>query len=338
MLAAMAILGATKSMFCAYFMVSVVISTPGVHPTAIKNSTDTAKALGITSRDTSVNAASNLSAILPPREFTCDIDSSSGSTNIREYGVFATTLKAFFTLVKESPNWQSQSSITIRVPKYPGVALRLSGPHQGAFEASYIIWGLTIAIKYMVDCNESRNWKFILRWRGQYVGMVWFVDESPQEGPEATFSSNATSLHLNDAATNTVATFTIDDIAGPALELKDVMMVIVGGFTDIAYHAPTDLIPDSRFTTAFEPYRAMFDLNADDPSVYPAWFTYLLVNSALEAAGKYYLRDERIAAHRPVLITISIERHRVGLGSILPHDARLIEIGRSGGERNISTA
>ena len=338
MLAAMAILGATKSMCYFYFMVSFVIPTPAVHLTAISNSTDAAKALVVTNYNISMNASSNISAILPPREFSFDIDSSSGSISIRKYGVFATTLKAFFTLVKEPPDWQSRSPIIVQVPKYPGVVLRLSGPHQGTFGASYIIWGLTLAIKYMVDCNEFRNWQFVLRWRGQYVGMVWFMDKSPQEGPEATPSSNAISLHLNDDAPNTVAIFTIDDVAGPALNLNEVMMVIVGGFTDIAHHVPTDRVPGSRFTTSFEPYRARFDLSADDRIIRPAWFTYLLVNNVLEAAGTYYLRDERIALHKPVLITMSIERHRVGFGSILPYDARLIEVGGSGGKPNISIA
>ncbi len=41
--------------------------------------------------------------------------------------------------------------------------------------ATYIVWGLTLAIQLMVDTSTCRNYRFVVSWMDIAVGTIWFI-------------------------------------------------------------------------------------------------------------------------------------------------------------------
>ncbi|KAL8738767.1 MAG: hypothetical protein Q9181_000484, partial [Wetmoreana brouardii] len=251
---------------------------------------------------------SNLSALKPPREFTFDL--AGGSVPLNKRGCFQLTIIALATLAKAPYVSREPASTYLRIPSAPAMALSMSGLYPGGgFDVRFMIWGLTLAIKRMVDQERFLNWRFTLRWRGDLAGTLWYFYDRSYDGiGGASVWENATQTELPTVPSKLGdknaggITFGIEELPGRPLYLNDVMMAIVSGLTEIAVYDMEQQVREDYFETVFARYNAKFRLwPAERPSVPPTWFTYEVVRLALQIMAWGYL--QRVTT-RPIQISI----------------------------------
>ncbi|KAL8723900.1 MAG: hypothetical protein Q9181_007096 [Wetmoreana brouardii] len=283
----------------------------------------------------------NVSAVLPPAEFT--IDASDGSVALGDKNCFLLTIKALITIAKLPFNARTRAQEHVYARAAPGMVLILSGPlDDGGFGVGYIVWGLTLAIRHMVDHAQFSNLRFTLRLRGQFVGTVWYrymwnaASPSSIEGNQT--SSISKSLIRNDLAMaqhivnddeNTVIEFAIRGLPDGRMDLNEAMMVIVGGFTDVAVRDLDEQISARRYVSNFPPFRAIFELcPAPPPPAVASWFTWRIVYLALGQVAKWYLTHDE---PRPVQVVMFLDRAYHGWGMLVPFSMNIAQIDGMGG-------
>ena len=158
----------------------------------------------------------------------------------------------------------------------------------------------------MVDRNDFRNGLFTLRWRGAFVGSASFVHvnsgQNVIEGNETSWMTDLSQPSFNDTMIhpsslerrNPAVKFNIENLPGPNLVLHDVMMVIVGGMTDLAGHDFRQTVRGGHFETIFSPYRGRLEFSpvVPPPAAAPDWFTYDFLRTALGVLALRYLSQE----------------------------------------------
>ncbi|KAL9605308.1 MAG: hypothetical protein Q9179_001482 [Wetmoreana sp. 5 TL-2023] len=315
---------------CLFMVASASHTFPNGYETSPKTRSWVPRAI---ENETLYTPPSNLSALKPPREFTYNL--AGGSVPLNNRGCFQLTIHALATLVKAQYVSREPTSTYLRVPSAPGMALSLSGVHQGGgFDVRFMIWGLTLAIKRMVDQERFRNWRFTLRWRGDLVGTLWYFYESSHDGVEGNgppIWENTTRIELPTVPSRLVdenaggITFGIEEVHDSNLRLNDVMMVIVSGLTDIAVHDMENQVRQDRFETFFVRYNARFRLWPDvQPPASPTWFTYEVVRSALQTVASGYLQQETIRSIRILIFRSGIV---YGHGELTSRSASLLQGG-----------
>ncbi|KAL8897643.1 MAG: hypothetical protein Q9192_002473 [Flavoplaca navasiana] len=203
---------------------------------------------------------SGLSATLPPPGFILG-PAEVGTVSVYIGTVFALVNDALGSLAAEP--FESRISRP-QISEYPIARLTLSGPHdRGGFDVKYMVWGLTLVIRRMVDINSFRNYRYNAKLNGDSVGHVWIMYKTPGEGSEAN-----------------------------TLSFVDAMMAIISGLTDIPPHdmsSPVggDLHP-GRITSTWPPFRGRFELADIVPpsATAPVWFKYKVVHQALKALAQ----------------------------------------------------
>ena len=265
---------------------------------------------------------SNFSVSPPPRDFTIQVN--VGSIPLGRITCFEATVTALSQLSELDFNARSTTKQIIRPAAYQArrLALYLAGPYRrGGFDNRYIIWGLTLAMECMTGRNGFMDHQFVLYWQGARVGLITFAYEDPNPSVGANDSApllssvqaNLTTGTSKSASRNFNIVYTIHENRGPDLVLNDVLMVIVGGFTDIAPRNMIELVDNRLFETIFPPYTASFQLAPSPGTSSTAWFTYDVVRHALSDLAKWYLSRPGC---KPAQLVVYVDGTLGGFGSL----------------------
>lgn len=115
---------------------------------------------------------SGLSATLPPTGFTLG-PAEVGTVSIDPRTVFSLVAHALGSLAAEP--FESRISQP-QIHEHVGGRLTLSGPYTGGgFDVKYMVWGLTLVIRKMVDNSSFRNYRYNTKINGNSVGHVWIM-------------------------------------------------------------------------------------------------------------------------------------------------------------------
>ena len=243
-------------------------------------------------------APSGLSATLPPAEFTlsAENDPPGGARAMDNRDVFRLSVAALAALA-QAPVDSTFSSKYYQIPRDTGIGLRLGGPG-GTFESRNMIWGLTLATKYMVDHNSFQNWRFTLYLGNTIVGLIWYINIDTHEEAEPRSTNDLEIFRRTGNAEaqsggedlKVALNIEINDLKGPVLTLNQVMMVVVSGLSDIALYNVNQPVPYNEFMTAFASYRGKLFLSFPWPAESPpAWFRYGFILSILQKVALWYL-------------------------------------------------
>lgn len=285
---------------------------------------------------------SNFSATLPPTDFTIEV--SGGSLILGNVGVFILTLDTLGGLAKLPYDRRTPKFIVRQVRTVPGIAVSMRGQYpDGGFAIKHMIWGLTLAFKHMVDRNQFRNWHFTLRLRNTVVGDLWY--ETRPQDTESNDLPTWMNLTQNElvipqpvtANENVEFDISIQDIPGGDLNLNDIMMVLIGGLTDIAIHNFHQKVSDDYFETWFAPYRANIELlPAAPPPSSPLWFTYETVRWVLGKLAWWYVGHQPC---KPAQLLMFRDGLYSGHGYVTGNPATLgLNDGAKLEDRNITTS
>ncbi|KAL8829032.1 MAG: hypothetical protein Q9191_002243 [Dirinaria sp. TL-2023a] len=255
-------------------------------------------------REASTSVPSNVSARLPPQGFAFEV--SGGTRPLNERGCFGVAISAFSDLAYSQLDSVSPAAKSYQLLQYPDIILNLAGPRGRGFTVKYMIWGLTTAMKYMVDYHEFQNWRFDLKWQRNLVGTIWFVYGGRREKIEGNYTAGFQNVTGSGLSTGFLrlkgrnnARVSFHWLSGSDLSFEEVMMVIIGGFTDLAVVDITQRVTGDRFVAVFPPYRTRFDLQLEPLSASLHGFSYEFVCSILLATAQFYLVQQTC---KPVLV------------------------------------
>lgn len=280
----------------------------------------------------------NLSATLPPDSFS--IEPIIGGVSLDRGGCFLVTIAALSHLVQA--DYESSDALQI-IRGYPRLEIGLDGPsaENPEFQVKYMIWGITLAYKHMVDNNQWLESRFTLRSRNVVVGSLWYAS-NPHPWLQATNETSAASTstpavyslaQLVDDDENPAITFDISELVpearGQILAMKYVMMAIVAGFTDIARHDMDRQYPTRRFTTVFPSYGAEFDLLVNYQPTRRPWFTYDVLRRVLVQLAGCYLSQW---PWKSAVVAMKLDGVRVGSGLLTAVQPRI------GGDGDVAIA
>lgn len=279
-------------------MLCVAVVLAASPTSAFDSVKDDSKITTLPNDEPSTIPRSNTSASLPPTDFSIRVN--AGTIPIGPTACFEAVTTALYQLAELDFSARSISRQVVRpMPlQIRRLALYLTGPYRrGGFDNKYIIWGLTLAIEQMVGGAEFLNHQFVLFWRGTRVGMLAFVHEDSSTDIEANDTSAPVTSFKRNAATATTGSmendfqivYDIHESPAPDLVFNHVMMVIVGGFTDIAPRDMVQEVDNHLFLTSFSPYTASFMLAPSSGSASTAWLTYDAVRHALMQLALWYL-------------------------------------------------
>ncbi|KAL8840875.1 MAG: hypothetical protein Q9170_001139 [Blastenia crenularia] len=264
----------------------------------------------------------NLTAFLPPRGFSISTSTThSSSVPLPSHSIFALTIQALLSLVSLPFTSSIPRAKALRLPAFPGIVLTLSGP-KGGFEIRYAIWGLTTAIKYMIDEQAFRDFDFDLRWLGGSVGRVRFIVDP--RGTLEIGGNNAMSQDEHSSlipttnnlqqARDTVYEIAFRTIKGPPMPFQEIMMTIIGSLTDCAPFAPSQTLLSQRFISSWPGYSESFSLN--ELEMPTKAFNYGFVTLVLGQAAAWYLAEENES--KGVSLLVKDGGKIVASGSLLP--------------------
>ncbi|KAL8837771.1 MAG: hypothetical protein Q9170_002389 [Blastenia crenularia] len=273
--------------------------------------------------DTSI-ALPSLSASLPPPDFS--LIPISGAIYLEPRLVWWLTTSVYTQLVKSHFDGRIDKRSTQRSTLHPGAALILNGPGpEGGYDVKHMVWGLTLAAKYIVDNNEIRNRRFTLKRGQEYVGTIWYWWERSRL---EVGSDNSTSVFVPDDSF-TIASGTAgekndlpevilnynswDRHAG--LTLNIAMIAIIGALSDIAPHdlqkPVTDIVTRNIFISQFPPYPAKLRLHSPLPGQAREKLSYYAVYAVLLKLAEWYLTHED---GKSVQIEVKQGRQVIGIG------------------------
>ncbi|KAL8858729.1 MAG: hypothetical protein Q9178_004817 [Gyalolechia marmorata] len=185
-----------------------------------------------------------LSATLPPAEFTisAENDPPGGARAMENRDVFRLSVAALAALA-QAPVHSTFTSKYYQIPRDPSIGLRLGGPG-GTFESRNMIWGLTLATKYMVDHDSFQNSRFTLYLENVIVGLIWYINEDTHEEFESKSTNDRGIFRRTEVAEGqsgvedlkVALNIKINNLKGPVLTLNQAMMVVVSGLSDIALY------------------------------------------------------------------------------------------------------
>ncbi|KAL8922329.1 MAG: hypothetical protein Q9172_003621 [Xanthocarpia lactea] len=268
-------------------------------------------------------APSELSATLPPAEFTisAENDPPGGAHAMDNRDVFRLSVAALAALA-QAPVDSTISSKYYQIPRDTGIGLRLGGPG-GTFESRNMIWGLTLATKYMVDHNSFQNWRFTLYLGDMVVGLIWYTNVDTHEEFVSKSTNDRGIFRRTEIAEaqsgvkdlKVALNIEINDIKGPVLTLNQVMMVVVSGLSDIALYNVNQRVPYNEFMTAFASYRGKLFLSFPWPAESsPDWFRYGFILTILQKVALWYLPH---TVCKPIRILIKQPRGNIaGYGTL----------------------
>ncbi|KAL8916124.1 MAG: hypothetical protein Q9208_008691 [Pyrenodesmia sp. 3 TL-2023] len=276
-----------------------------------------------------VNSSSFLAATLPPSDFT--VEATVGTVELDRRQVFPLTIHALSELVGLPPNDPVRAQ-DYRLPEIQGMSLATSGVGpQSQFQAQYMIWGLTLAVRFMKDRQEFRNWRFTLQWQGNVVGGLFYLHRSPRD----TIDSSAT-LSVGDAwqtdapraapstpVDNAVVTFSIYAADRVHIDYDDAMMVLVAGMTDLAGHRMDEPVDRYHFETTWLPYTGWFSLSPSKvtpASLRQGWFVYGLVSQLITRLTSVYSSPESVICQLPYRTVCRAARIRMRTDDVLVGD------------------
>lgn len=169
----------------------------------------------------------------------------------------------------------------------------------GGFDVKIIIWGLSLAAKYMIESQQFCDRRFFLRFGTVVVGELGFhtrrADDVDVEAIIAPFfqgdsiaQTGSDNVSVGTTVVGIPYTFSVGTIPGPALDVGDIVMTLLGGFEDVAFRGIGRQVPSGEFTTALGRYRIVLDFHVivPPPGEAPAWFTYEVVWNAMDALVK----------------------------------------------------
>lgn len=269
-----------------YFLASVLCLATA-SPAAISNSGQTSKSANLILPN---NALTQVSANLPPPGFSIRSERTTPPETLTDIECFAVTTFVLSHLAAETWTTSIPSRAYI-APGHYGLSLILLGgpesPH--LMRTDYLTWGLTLAIKNMVDHQNFQNMRFSLEWQNRQVGLIEFratiyhnVNEAnTTQDPMIRISGQSSTLESVPSVGASDVNVRVKEKDGELMKAHDVFMAIVGGLRDIA---PFDMSAEvstrehgsSKFVSTFEPYNAEFILRAIS-GVYtpqPDWCTY----------------------------------------------------------------
>ncbi|KAL9595591.1 MAG: hypothetical protein Q9219_006355 [cf. Caloplaca sp. 3 TL-2023] len=186
----------------------------------------------------------------------------------------------------------------------------------------------------MVDHNQCLERRFLLRWRSQAVGTITYAWEPSYQGmgSGATPPESLPQSWLGEVDDVLVDT-QIQELPGGDLDVNDIVMVLVGGMTDIAVHDFYSQVNGGHFKATYAPYRGIFELSPSiPPSTSSTWFTYEIVRYVIGKLAIWYLSRE---VWRPAQIVMLRQGLFCGHGRFLG-DSKPLELAAKGGEQNIT--
>ncbi|KAL8724457.1 MAG: hypothetical protein Q9166_007942 [cf. Caloplaca sp. 2 TL-2023] len=258
-------------------------------------------------------APPRFSAVLPPADFTFVVASGgdTGTVPIANTDIFGLSIAALAALARAPPETHFAAK-RYRIPRDPNIGLSLGGPGRG-FDSKYMIWGLTLATKYMVDRSQFRNWLFTLQYRNQNVGQIWFIRANPPTGTPIEAGNTTDSREISQRTDlagasseienlHAVPDIDIQNISGAVMTLNEVMMVIISGLSDVAFHDKSQRIQTNFFVTRFAPYRGRLTMSFPWPRLLsPAWCTWGFMLEVLQKLALWYFRER---VYKPVRLLI----------------------------------
>ena len=269
-------------------------------------------------RRASASQSLNVSARLPRAGFAFEV--TGGVKPLSDRECFGITISALADLAHAPFYSQFPSTRYYQLPGHLDLVLILAGHLNKKFHVKYMIWGLTTAIKHMVDNNQFRDWRFILSWRNKPVGTISFFHVTPSVGipwNDTAVTQNRTESGLLEILLGITSpsdlTVSFYWVPGNDLNLSQVMMVIVGGLTDLAIYDIHQEISGSRFVTIFVPYRTRFGLHIDTRSAPAHWFTYEIVCATLLRIASFYLEHQ---ACKPLYMQLWTNQQFVATGAL----------------------
>ena len=269
-------------------------------------------------REIPTSQAANVSARLPPQGFAFEV--YSGGSPLDERKCFAVAISAISDLARQNFYSRLPSAKSYQLPEYPDVALSLTGPGGRGFYVKYMIWGVTTAIKYMVDHNQFTNLHFALMWQGNLVGSVWFIYLTGRESIEGNHTVVSKNLNGLAPSTGFLRAISQNDMSvsfnwlpGDDLSFEEVMMVIIGGFTDLAIFDISQPVSGNRFVAVFPPYRTRFGLHPDARLAPQNLFSYEFVSSVLLTTAQFYIMQQ---VCKPVFMQVLIDRQAIATGAL----------------------
>lgn len=255
-----------------------------------------------------VNTPSYLAGTLPPPDFT--IEATVGTVELDRRAVFPLTITALGDLVGLPSDDQARPR-DYRSPDFQDMSLATSGiGPQSQFLPQHMIWGLTLAVKYMKDQQQFRNWRFTLQWQGNVVGTLLYLYTSPGDTIESSATPSAGDLWQPDApisahgipVDDAVVTTEIYAVESVQIEYEDAMMVLVSGMTDLAMHRMDEPVVGYHFDTTWLPYACWFLLNPSKVtpgSLPPRWFRYNRVRQLILRLSSEYSSPLSLMCHIP---------------------------------------
>lgn len=105
------------------------------------------------------------------------------------------------------------------------------------------------------------------------------------------------------------------------LVFNEVMMAIIGCFTELALRHPVELVEVPVFEGQFPPYRPIFRLRSTNAQIRPLWFKYGTVNTVLLKLTDWYMMYMECKA---TALTIHFDDTFAGFGGIAYSDQRLM--------------
>ncbi|KAI4170989.1 MAG: hypothetical protein LQ346_008790, partial [Caloplaca aetnensis] len=245
---------------------------------------DTSRITATSPSEVPVIASTSLSVTLPPSDFT--IEATVGTIKLDRRGIFPLTIIVLGLLAALPPNHPVKPrDYTAR--DIAGMSLATSGiGPQGQLLAQHMIWGLILAIKYMKDRQNFRNWRFTLRWKGNVVGTLLYFYKSARDsigGPETLSAMDLLQTNASVSAPPGVPVdyprtgFSIYPVDAVVIDYDDAMMAVAGGMADLATYRMDERVDADCFSTKWLPYAGTFALYSTRPvpaSLSPDWFKY----------------------------------------------------------------
>lgn len=216
----------------------------------------------------------NLTANLPPQDFTIKFVPSSGTQRVHHVFIFDLIFSALSDLALQDfdatyPRPEKRYYATYNHNKY--ATLIIHGAIFGeAWHIKHAVWGLTLAIQLMAKHQVYCNWQIELLSRGEREGVLIFMLDRPLTdslpGVATSSSQNATQTSLSSDGfldgTNPIPANRFQCTSfGKSVPFTDAMMAFVGGFTIVAPMDKSNPVSLADFAGTFPGFpNAEFDL------------------------------------------------------------------------------
>ncbi|KAL9576460.1 MAG: hypothetical protein Q9212_007081 [Teloschistes hypoglaucus] len=221
------------------------------------------------------------------------------------------------------------------------IALLVRGGYpDGGFDVKIMIWGLSVATRFMIESKCFCFRRFVLWLDDRPMGELHFRSASSGMGVEATTLEGSEDVmhggsNISTAVAGLPLTFRINSVIGPPMSVGDIVMTLLGGFEDVGFRGIGTRIHSGHFTTSRRQYRVVFDFHVlvPPPGEAPAWFTCEITWAAMESLVKAYFLETR-RRFTPVLIAMTRDRVLAGSGTF----SYPLAIGTPSGGENVTTS